>query len=411
MGKKDVIIIGGGPAGLFSAIECARSGLRVLLLEKNADCGKKLLITGAGQCNLTQAGRVEDFLVRFGQKGKFVKHGLLTFSNQQFIDFLNREGLSTVIVENGKVFPRSMNAQDVLNLLKRLCRDFGVETYNKVGVEGIKKVADGFEVMADGVCYSSKYVIIATGGASYPQTGSTGDGYVFAKDLGHKIVPIKPALAPVKVKEYQLAELSGQSFPDLSYTLWREGKKMGDYRGPVLLTHHGVSGPGIINPSRDMQKGDVLKLNFIGESVDGARSHLMEILSTFPKKLVLTVVAYEGLPKRLVEKLMEQAGCALNVTCGQLPKEGRKALLRLLTEYEMGIKEVGGYALAMATAGGVSLKEVNRATMESRVCPGLYFAGEVLDVDGDTGGYNIQWAVSSGYVAAKAIADRVNGQK
>lgn len=406
MGKKDVIIIGGGPAGLFSAIQCASSGLKVLLLEKKVDCGKKLLMAGAGQCNLTQAGPIEDFFMRFGQNGRFVRHGLLEFSNRDFIDFLSREGLSTVTVDNGKVFPRSMKATDVLALLKKLCRDGGVEISTNVEVQEIKKVGEGFEVVADGVCYPSNHVILATGGASYPQTGSTGDGYVMAKSLGHKIVPIKPALAPVKVKEYRLAELSGQSFPDLSYTLWREGKKVGDYRGPVLLTHRGVSGPGIINPSRGMQRGDVLKLNFIGESVERSRSHLMEVLSASPKKLVRTVVTEEGLPKRFVDKLVETVGFNPDVTCGQFPKEDRKALLRLLTEYEMEIKEVGGYQIAMATAGGVSLKEVNPKTMASRVCPGLYFAGEVLDVDGDTGGYNIQWAVSSGYVAAKAIAKR-----
>jgi len=404
MEKSDVIIIGGGPAGLFSALQCAEFGLRVLLLEKNSDCGKKLLISGAGQCNLTQAGSVEDFFDCYGQNGRFVRHGLSKFSNRDFTRWLNREGLSTVAVDSGKVFPLSMNAVDVLSLFKRLCRDRGVEIKVNVDVQEVKKVGEAFEVVADNECYMSKYVVIATGGISYPQTGSTGDGYVFAKSLGHKIVPVKPALASVKVKEYAFADLSGQSF-DLSYTLWRDGKKVGDYSGSVLLTHRGLSGPGIINHARDMQKKDVLKLNFIGESVDEARSHLMTVLGVTPKKLVRTVVIEEGLPKRFVEELMEQAGIGADMVSGQLPKEQRKSLLRLLVEYEMEIREVGGYGLAMATAGGVSLKEVNRSTMESRICPGLYFAGEVLDVDGDTGGYNIQWAVSSGYVAAMAIVE------
>ena len=346
MVQYDVAIVGGGPAGLFSAIMCARSGLRVMILEKNKDFGRKLLLTGAGKCNLTQDAPIEDFLERYGKNGKYLKHALLSYTNKDLMDFFIGYGMKFVTGDNGKIFPRSMKAQDILDVLLRECQQHNVQMLTGTTVTNILD-DDGFRIETSNDTYSSKHVIVATGGMSYPHTGSTGDGQAFAKSLGHKIIPMKPALTPIAVREHVLADLSGLSFNDIAYTLWRNGRKIGNYQGDVLLTHKGVSGPGILNPSRDMVRDDVLRFNFVDGNVDMARSDLTKSLADGGKKLVKTIISELKLPKRLLEKILELAEIDDGLKCAELGKENRLNLLRLLTEFEMKVKDIGNFNLAI----------------------------------------------------------------
>lgn len=405
MNKYDVIIIGGGPAGLFAAIMCAANkNKKVALLEKNKSCGRKLLMAGAGKCNITQAGDIEHFLTCYGPNAKFLKHALLSFQNEDLLNFFRKRGLEFRTTEKGKVFPQSDKSQDVLNVLLQECQKRHVQMCYETKVESLEKVDDLFHLKTSQGDYESPVVIVATGGLSYPHTGSTGEGYVWAKSLGHKIIPTKPALTPLKIKNYELSDMSGTSFEELSYTLWRQGKKIGSYQGDFLLTHTGVSGPGIINNSRFMQSGDVIKCNFVGAaSIEEFRSDLTKKLNQGGKALVKSVVRELNLTKRFADKILELCEISDDLKCAELTKATRQNLLKHLTEYEMEVKELGGYHVAMVTTGGVSIKEISPKTMESKKVSQLYFIGEVLDIDGDTGGYNIQAAMSMAYIAAQAI--------
>ena len=404
MKKYDVIIIGGGPAGLFAAIMCANKKQRIALIEKNKSCGRKLLMAGAGKCNITQAGDIHHFLTCYGANAKFLKHALLSFQNEDLLNFFRKRGLEFITTEKGKVFPKSLKSQDVLNILLEECRRRSIEIHYESAVESLVKEEDLFHLQTAKGTFESPVVVVATGGLSYPHTGSTGDGLVWAKTLGHKIVPTKPALTPLKIKNYELSDMSGTSFEELSYTLWRGGKKIGAYQGDFLLTHTGVSGPGIINNSRYMQSGDVIKCNFVGaESIDEFRSQLTKKLNNGGKTLVKSMFRELNLTKRFADKLLELCGIDENLKCAELNKVTRQKLLTTLTEYEMEVKELGGYHVAMVTTGGVSLKDIKQKTMESKKISNLYFIGEVLDIDGDTGGYNIQAAMSMAYIASKAI--------
>ena len=406
MKKYDVIIIGGGPAGIFAAIHCAKFGLNVAILEKNKTYGRKLLITGGGKCNLTQAQSVESFIYHYGTNSNFVKPCLYAFSNVDFRKFLHKNKLSTIAVDNGKVFPQSLKASDVLTTLMNLCHKYHVKLYTETDVESISKKDDFFEIQTNHDTFYSNYTVISTGGVSFPHTGSTGAGHIFAKKFNHKIRSTKFALAPIWIKNFELAEFSGLSFENLSFTQWRNHKKMGQFSGEVLITHRGISGPAVMNASRYMVKGDIVKLNFIGSSPEADREALIDILSQGQKVLVRTSLSQFKLPKRLMDYFLSVAGIDDQLKCAELKKENRSKLINLLTACEMVVKAVGSETTAMATAGGVSLKEVNPKTMASRIVENLYFAGEVLDVDGDTGGYNIQFAVSSGFLAGESIAKK-----
>lgn len=404
MKNYDVVVIGGGPAGLFTAIMCANQKQRIAVLEKNKSCGRKLLMAGAGKCNITQAGDIHHFLECYGTNSKFLKHALLSFQNEDLLNFFKQRGLEFITTEKGKIFPKSLKSMDVLNVLLFECQKRGVEILTETPVESVVKEETHFILKTPSEYYESKVVVVATGGLSYPHTGSTGDGQVFAKALGHKIVPMKPALTPLKIKNYELADMSGTSFEDLSYSLWRDGKKLGTYHGDFLLTHTGVSGPGIINHSRYMQSGDVIKCNFVGaESIEDFRSQLTKTLSQGGKTLVKSIVRDLALTKRFADRILELCDIHENLKCAELNKVSRQKLLQTLTEYEMEVKELGGYHVAMVTTGGVSLKDLKPKTMESKKVSQLYFVGEVVDIDGDTGGYNIQAAMSMGYIAAQAI--------
>ena len=402
--RFDVLIIGAGPAGLFCACNAATAGNAVLVLEKNPTPGKKLLLTGSGQCNITHDGPVRDFLAHYGDHGHFLKPALMNFSNTALISFFRERGLDVVTTTAGKVFPATLKSADVLHILKKECSMHGVTVQYNEPVQEVSTREDLFLVVSRNRTYCGTTLVIATGGASYPGTGSTGDGYRFASSLGHTIAETAPALAPVIADGNQFGDLAGISFDSLSFSLWREGKKIGSHRGDLLVTHHGLSGPGVLDYSRFIRAGDIIRLSFAGPvSKEQFVKDLAEKIAAHPLSNVKTIVLQYQIPERLVITLMALSGVPGDLTCAHLTKPQRNALISNLLEFPVRVGKLGGYTEAMVTRGGVSLQEIDQKTMESRLVPGLYFAGEIIDIDGDTGGYNIQAAFSTGYLAAKAI--------
>lgn len=404
MDPYDVAVIGGGPAGLFCAIHAASPSYRVVLFEKNEQPGKKLLLSGTGQCNITHAGEIRDFLVRYGDHGKFLKPALMGFSNNDLIRFFSDRGLVMETEKNGKVFPKTRSAADVLALLLRECRERGVEMRCGESVLGVEKTPYGFLITTGTSAYPARSVVITTGGASYPKTGSSGDGVRIAAALGQPVTVLAPALTPVTVRDYPFADLAGISFEDIPFTLWHDGKKTGSFCGDILFTHTGLSGPGILDASRFFAGGDILRLSFIGKtSRESFDKELSGLVHSHGTRLVRTVMTGLGLPDRLLRKILSLSIVPDDLTCAHLTAVQRKEIVTRCTEFPVVIDRLGDFTIAMATRGGIALESVNQKTMESKTVPGLFFAGEVLDVDGDTGGYNLQAAFSTGYAAAMAI--------
>jgi len=404
--EHDLIIVGAGPAGLFCAINSRYKDKKILVLEKKKSPGRKLLVSGSGQCNITHDGDIRSFLDHYGDHGRFLRPALFGFTNQDLISFFEDKGLGMVPAEGGKIFPESLRSRDVLDVLVRECNARDVHFRYDQNVKSIIRSEDGFQVATEGSAYRSQFLVIATGGRSYPATGSDGDGYGFARDLGHNITDTGPALTPVRIKDYPFLELAGISFPEMEISLYR-GKKIKEFRGDVLFTHQGLSGPGILDLSRHIRANDTLKLSFVqGKSRAELEEWLLDEVKLDGSRGIKSIIADLSLPNRVTAKIIELSGILPGLKCAHLTREMRSNLLDNLAGFPMTIEALGGFSVAMATRGGVDLKEVNPKTMESRLAEGLYLAGEVLDIDGDTGGYNLQAAFSTGMMAAKSILQR-----
>lgn len=409
MEQVDLAIVGGGMAGLSCAAHVRVEGAaRVCLLEKNAAPGKKLLLSGTGQCNLTNATGTHDFLTRYGDHGRFVKPALLEVPNTALVRFFEECGLPLETFDGGKIFPRSRCAADVLAVLRQQCQDNGVLLRTDTAVRSIERADGGFRLLCgNGFVVRAAKVVLATGGTSYPTTGSSGDGYALAAALGHRIVPPRPALAPVELDDYRFVDSAGFAVYGTDVHLFRDNKKVRTGSGDVLFTHKGLSGPGILNLSRFIEPGDTLRFSLLPRFRTGKElEHVFkQEFATFGRQKLKTRLAHLGLPERLVTALLKTPGFPAGIadtSCAYVEKTTRKALARAVAEAEFVVKNVGGFPIAMCTAGGIALDEVRPKTMESRLVPSLFFCGEVLDVDGDCGGFNLQFAFSSGVLAAKA---------
>jgi predicted Rossmann fold flavoprotein len=398
----DVIVIGAGPAGLFAAFTSAAKGLSVCMLEKKASPGLKLLIAGTGQCNVTHAGTIGDFLNHYSEKSRFVRPSLYGFTNNDLIAFFKVRGLTLIEVNLGKIFPETLSSKDVLRVLMHESSKQNVTIFYNSAVTGITKAEQVFEILTPSGLYRAKNVIIATGGRSYPTTGSTGDGYTLAQELGHTVSEIAPSLTPVYIRDFFFTSCAGISLDQMTIQLYRDGKKIKQTKGDVLFTHKGLSGPGIIDFSRHILAADVIQLSLVDfkNSEEFEKDFLAE-LSVNGKKLLKNLLTRYEIPERLVVAIFELIGISLEIKSSDLDKKTRKLIVENLTQLPFVVDRLGGFKEAMATRGGVNLPEVNPNTMESRLINGLYFAGEVLDIDGDTGGYNIQFACSSGVLAGK----------
>ncbi len=423
--QKDAtaIIIGAGPAGLFLAARLAArlagrlsppAGEGVLVLEKMPRPGLKLLASGSGRCNLSHSGPIGDFLGHYGSAGRFLKKSLYAFTNEDLALWLRERGVALEAEEGGKLFPASRRASDVLGVLVDECERNGARVI--AGARAVEARREGgafaVETLAqDGSreAYGAPFLALAAGGRSYPGTGSTGDGYALARALGHAIVDPRPALAPVALRDTAICALAGLSFESLAFSIRRGGRKIDETRGDLLITHEGLSGPGILDASRGFEPGDILELDFSGLGLERFKAALDSRIAASPRALARTAMADLGLPRRLAELACSLAGLPEEARCSDLRREAREAMARTAAAFPAEIKAVGGFEKAMVTAGGVSLGEVDGSSMESRIAEGLYFAGELLDYDGDTGGYNLQAAFSTAEAAARAMAQAACG--
>ena len=416
-----VLIIGGGAAGMMAAVFAAKSGNHVEIFEKNEKLGKKLFITGKGRCNITNAAELEDFFPAVTSNPKFLYSAFYSFTNEQVISFFEELGVRTKVERGGRVFPVSDHSSDVIQALKKEMERLEVKINLNAEVKElrIEKRPSGETVtgilLASGKKFSGEAVIVATGGISYPSTGSTGDGYRFARKCGHKVSELSPSLVPMEVKEWYAGELMGLSLRNIEIRITDEKKKLYQEFGEMLFTHYGVTGPVILSASsivgkklkdKELTLHIDLKPALTEEQLDKRvlrefeanhnRQFKNAVDSLFPSKLRPVIVDLSGIPE---EKKVHE-----------ITKEERLRFVRLIKDFTMTLTGLRGYNEAIITKGGVSVKEIDPGTMESKLVKGLYFAGEVLDLDAVTGGYNLQIAWSTGYLAGINAGVEVQGQ-
>jgi len=407
----DVIIVGAGAAGLFAGASVS-SKINGLILEKSGSSGKKLLMSGSGQCNATHAGDIKDFASHYGENGSRIRSILYRFNNKSVIDFFAARGVPLFARDDGKIFPVSHQARDVLDSLLSSCAANGFGFLYSRAVTEIVSLRDYagplFSVSCGDEIYSARKIIIATGGCSYPATGSDGSVFPVLEKMGIKINPLKPALVPLMVRDYPYKDLAGIALSGSGVTVRsaeRETKPViAKNVDDLLLTHDCFSGPVILNSSRYASAGDLLCIDYIPRRAADEIVRDLKALAPGNKKQFITVVSDIGMPKRFLEKLCSRCGIDPSLNLSQLTLQSMKAFVALLKQDTFSICGTGGFASAMATSGGVSLDEVDIRTLESKKYPGLFFAGEVLDVDGDTGGYNLQFAFSSGNLASTSLS-------
>ncbi|OON96212.1 MAG: hypothetical protein ATN32_06600 [Candidatus Epulonipiscium fishelsonii] len=398
----NAIVIGGGVAGLFVAQHIRKN---VLVLEKNNSLGQKLLVSGSGQCNFTHNGYIKEFFNKYGDKQNFVKKCLNAFSNQDSIRFFNDNGINSIITENGKVFPKSLNSEDILNILIKLNRLNTLKT--NIDIKKVTFLDDIFCIVDNNNNqYFSKNLVIATGGITYPKLGASSFGYVIAKQFGHTIIEPRPALTNIISKQRAITTLAGISFKQLKIEIYRNNNKVLDCIGDLIITHKGLSGPVILDNSRNIKPNDTLNINFLPKfNYESLHDKLVNDFHKFGSLKLLSYLKMFDLPKSLLEHFCEQLNISKNFCCAQIIKSHRKELCKLLTMYPIEVDNLGGLNIAMVTHGGVCTKEIYSSTFESKIQKNLYFIGEVLDIDGNTGGYNIQFAFSSAFSSGRKIIE------
>lgn len=405
-----VMVIGGGAAGMFAALSAAQAGHTVTIFEKNEKLGKKIYITGKGRCNLTNACDTDDIFSNIPRNAKFLYSAIYTYDNFRVIDFFERNGMLTKTERGNRVFPVSDHSSDVIAALQRALEKAGVQIYFHAKVKEILS-KDGKIIgltTENGEKHYADAIILATGGKSYPTTGSTGDGYTFAKKLGHTIEPLSPALVPLTVKEAYCMQMQGLSLKNVKAEI-RDGKRvLYDEFGEMLFTHFGVSGPLILSASSVV--GDVLKKQNLQLCID-LKPALSEeqldarILRDFEanKNRCFKNVLNGLLPSKMIPVVIELSEIRPEKKINEITKQERTQLVKLLKNFPMTLTGFRDFKEAIITRGGVRVKEVNPSTMESKLVKGLYFAGELLDVDAYTGGFNLQIAWSTGYLAGSSI--------
>lgn len=409
---KHVVVIGGGAAGLMAAVIAGREGAKVTLLEKMNYVGKKMGITGKGRCNITNACDMSDFIKNTPGNGKFLYGAYERFTNEDLLQLLHDAGLETKVERGGRVFPASDSALDVRNTFMKLMKHYGVDVHLE---EPVKKllIDDGVVtgVVTDKETYHADAVVIATGGKSYPATGSTGDGYILAAQVGHKITDIRPSLVPIVTEESWVKDLMGLSLRNVELSVVAKNKVQAKMFGEMMFTHFGITGPIVLSLSHTV--GKLMRKKNIGTigldinlkpalSPETLDKRLQKDFDLYSKKQLINGMK-DLLPSRLIPLIIELAGIDPQKPINQISKEERQQIGYMLQHMPLTVKGLRPVEEAIVTAGGISLKEFNPKTMESKLVKGLYGAGEVLDIDAFTGGYNLQAAFSTGYVAAMHI--------
>ena len=409
---KQIVVIGGGAAGLMAAVIAGREGARVILLEKMNIVGKKMGITGKGRCNITNSADISDFIKNTPGNGKFLYGAYERFSNIDLLALLHEWGLKTKVERGGRVFPESNSALEVRNLFMKMLKKYNVTVHLNEAVTKIvtkDNVVTGVVTTKDS--YACEAVIIATGGASYPLTGSTGDGYRLAEGVGHSITDIRPSLVPIVTEESWVKDIMGLSLRNVEVSIVSKGKVQAKMFGEMMFTHFGVTGPTILSLSHTVGKllrkkktapiavSINLKPALTAEVLD---KRLQKDFDLYSKKQLANGMK-DLLPSNLIPIIISLAKLDPAKPINQITKEERQQLCHVLQHMTLTVKGLRPVEEAIVTAGGISLKEFNPKTMESKLVKGLYGAGEVLDIDAFTGGYNLQAAFSTGYVAAMHI--------
>lgn len=414
----DVIVIGAGAAGLMAAIRTSERGLRTLLLEKNPRAGVKILMSGGTRCNLTQATDARGIVAAYGRPGRFLHSALATLSPDDLVAWFAAEGVPTKIETTGKVFPVSDRATDVVAALRGKLTKSGCQLNLDEAVTKIGKTEAGFQVRTARAEYETRNLIVTTGGKSYPGSGTTGDGYAWLKALGHTLVEPRPALTPVTTEVSWVAKLKGLTIPQVHVAVVpRTDTPLGESAGKqkplaaacdsFLFTHFGLSGPAVLDVSRAITghpqpKELTLRCDFVvDKNSEALLDELRNACQTDGKKQIATLLP-RWIPKRLAETFIDLLKLN-NCRAAELSKNQLGQLVTALKETHIPVSGTRGFKKAEVTAGGVVLSEVNSSTMESKIVPGLYLAGEILDLDGPIGGYNFQAAFSTAWLAGESI--------
>lgn len=405
-----VIVVGAGAAGMMAAYFAAKNKNKVTLIEKNEKTGKKIYITGKGRCNITNACDVEDLFANVMSNKKFLYSAFYGFTNSDVIDFFENHGIKTKIERGNRVFPVSDHSSDVISALEHALKEQNVDILLNTCVEKIECADSRVTgvVLCGGRKIEADAVIVATGGMSYQATGSTGDGYRFAEESGHKVTECTPSLVPFNAQEEWVAKLQGLSLKNVLVTIYDGRKKLYEDFGEMLFTHFGVSGPVILSASsvitgivkeRPVRLSIDLKPAITDEQLDERilRDFSKEQNKAFKNSLD------ELLPKKLIPVIVMQSGIKPEKKVNEVTREERQRLVKLLKNFDMTVTSTRGFNEAIITQGGVNVKEINPSTMESKLVKNIYFAGEVIDVDAVTGGFNLQVAWSTAYAAASHI--------
>lgn len=407
--ESDICIIGAGPAGMTAAIAASGGSRKIVIVESNTTAGRKLLLTGRGRCNITHTGTTDEIIRAYKPFDRFVRHCIYEFPPQKLRDFFRRRGLETIEEADGCMFPKSQRSSDVKRKLLDEIKKPNIRILYGSKVNSVKKDNDIFVIQSEKFKIEAKSSIIATGGASWPQTGSTGDGYRFAQHFGHNIIEPKACLVPLITAEKFCSLLAGIGIPNVEISCKIDGKKTFS-SGPMMFTHNGIGGPAVfdlsrfitdrLSENRSVELSIDLLPNITRQQLD---KKLTENLTQYPKRNIATVIAQYA-PKALAEVICGARGFA-DTAAGQFAKKDRMILTETLKNFRLTAVSTDLLEKATVTRGGVDASEIDPQTMQSKLCNGLFFGGEVINVDGPCGGYNLQFAFSSGFLAGKSAAE------
>ena len=413
----DIAVIGGGAAGSMAAIRAAEFGKGVALVERNESIGRKLLLTGKGRCNLTNNAEIDAFIGKFGKQGQFLRSAFFIFSNEDLIAFFRSAGLETKVERQARVFPSDDSARSVVEALRRRIKELGVEVLSGSRVNDIRRSADGFALGIEGRGgggLSAARAILSTGGASYKETGSTGDGYAIAGKLGHDVIERTPGLVPLTTKEAWVKDLQGLGLENVRITVEHGKHRITSDVGELMFTHFGVSGPLVLDLSAEilamMRSGkgaaDETRLRIDLKPGMAAAQIEKRLLDAFKRKgkTRFRNIMKDFLPQRLIDVFIELTGIKADKELCQVAQKERKSVVALFKGLPLTVSGSLPLEEGMVTCGGVSTREIDPSTMRSRIVPGLYFAGEIIDGRAPSGGYNLQQAFSTGYLAGDSAA-------
>ncbi len=413
--KWDVVVVGGGPAGMMAASRAAEMGAKVLLLEKNKELGEKLLITGGGRCNVTNSQfDNRKLLEKFKENGKFLFSAFSQYSVTETLEFFHSRGMETKVENELRTFPITDSARTVWNVLVEYLREGQVEIFSNSPVIEIIKENNLITAikLKNGKTIESKTFIIATGGTSRPETGSTGDGFKWLAKLGHNVTMPTPSLVPIAIKDKWIKDLAGISLPEVKITVFQNEAKQLISRGKILFTHIGITGPTVLNMSKDvgelLQYGEVnIALDILpNEDYSTLNTLLQDLFKKHDKKKLRNALS-EIIPTAIVPVILEQASVDGETACNSVSRESRIKLVNQLKNLKLEVKGLLGFDKAIIASGGVELSEVDFKTMQSKLYPNLYLIGDILNIDRPSGGYSLQLCWTTGYVAGTSAPDNL----